>query len=61
MSEVVLIVNENCQFAAVLEETREQGIIQGEGSIREGNPQTRLRYIPKETPVKIGKKFLQVA
>lgn len=56
MSEVVLIVNENCQFAAVLEETREQGIIQGEGSIREGNPQTRLRYIPKETPVKIGEK-----
>lgn len=56
MSEVILIVNENCQFAAVLEETREQGIIQGEGSIREGNPQTRMRYIPKETPVKIGEK-----
>ncbi|MES2309641.1 MAG: rod shape-determining protein MreC [Verrucomicrobiota bacterium] len=56
MSEVILIVNENCQFAAQLEECREQGIIQGEGSVREGNPQTRMRYIPKETPVKIGEK-----
>jgi rod shape-determining protein MreC len=56
MSEVILIVNENCQFAAQLDECREQGIIQGEGSVREGNPQTRMRYIPKETPVKIGEK-----
>ncbi len=54
MSEVILILNENCQFAAQLEECREQGIIQGEGSVREGTPQTRMRYIPKETPVKIG-------
>ena len=57
MSEVILIVNENCQFAAQLEDCREQGIIQGEGSIREGNPQTRMRYIPKETPVKTGEKI----
>lgn len=56
MSEVILIVNENCQFAAQLEDCREQGVIQGEGSVREGNPQTRMRYIPKETPVKIGEK-----
>ena len=56
LTEVTLLVNENCRITAKLEESRQQGILVGEGSVREGSPRTRLLFIPREASLVLGEK-----
>ncbi len=55
-TEVILIANENCRLSARLEKCREQGVIVGEGSVREGEPRTRMLFVPKEAAVELGER-----
>lgn len=56
ISEVILMVNENCKISATLESTREQGIVEGETSVWEGAPRAKMTFIPRSAQPGVGER-----
>jgi len=54
VSDVILLVNENCSISATLDGTHDQGIVQGQGNFEENKPQVKVKYLPKNSTVAVG-------
>jgi rod shape-determining protein MreC len=54
VTDVILMVNQNCSISAVVEGTHDQGIVQGEGNFDEGKPRVKVNYLPKDSQVTVG-------
>jgi rod shape-determining protein MreC len=51
VTDVILMVNENCSISATIEGTKDQGIVQGQGNFEEGKPRVKVTYLPKDSQV----------
>ena len=65
VTDVILMVNENCSISATIENqatpgapaatgTHDQGIVQGQGNFEEGKPLVKIRYLPKDSQIAEG-------
>ena len=54
VTDVILLVNENCSISATVEGTKEQGIVQGDGNFEEGKPRVQVKYLPQNSTVADG-------
>jgi rod shape-determining protein MreC len=51
VTDIILMVNENCSVSATVEGTHDQGIVKGQGNFEEGNARVMMDYLPKESQV----------
>jgi len=51
VTDVILLVNENCSISATIEDTHDQGIVQGQGNFDEAKPRVLINYLPKNSQV----------
>jgi rod shape-determining protein MreC len=56
-TEVILMVDENCKIAATVETSGNQGIVVGEGTLENGRPRARMRFIPKNADLAVGERI----
>jgi len=54
VTDVILLVNQNCNISATIDGTKDQGIVQGQGNFEEGKPQVKVNYLPKTSLVAVG-------
>jgi len=54
VTDVILLVNENCSISATLDGTHDQGIVQGQGNFDESKARVKVKYLPKESQVAVG-------
>ncbi len=54
VTDVILMVSQNCSISATVEGTHDQGIVQGQGNFEEGKPQVKVNYLPKASQVGVG-------
>jgi len=55
VTDVILLVNQNCSISATIEGTHDQGIVtKGEGNFEENKPRVEVKYLPKDSQVSIG-------
>ncbi len=54
VTDVILMVNENCRIPANVEGTKDQAIVKGQGNFEEGKPRVLVDYLPKESQVAPG-------
>jgi rod shape-determining protein MreC len=54
VTDVILMVNQNCSISATVEGTHDQGIVKGQGNFEEGKPRVMVDYLPKESQVAPG-------
>ncbi len=54
VTDVILLVNENCSISATVEGTRDQGIVKGQGNFEEGKPRVMVHYLSKDSTVAPG-------
>jgi len=57
-STVLLVSDENCKVAAMIEGAREQGIVRGERTSTNSQPEISLNFLPKTAKLKPGQKVL---
>jgi rod shape-determining protein MreC len=53
VTDVILLVNENCSISATIENTHDQGIVQGQGNFDEVKPRVLINYLPKNSQVAV--------
>lgn len=51
VTDVILLVNENCNISATIENTKDQGIVQGQGNFDEVKPRVLVNYLPRNSQV----------
>jgi rod shape-determining protein MreC len=54
VTDVILMVNQNCSISATVDGTHDQGIVKGQGNFEEGKPRVIVDYLPKESQVAPG-------
>ncbi len=54
VTDVILLVNQNCSISATVDGTHDQGIVQGQGNFEEGKPRVKVNYLPKTSLVAVG-------
>ncbi len=54
VTDVILMVNENCRIPAVVDGTHDQAIVKGQGNYEEGKPRVLVDYLPKESQIAPG-------
>jgi rod shape-determining protein MreC len=54
VTDVILMVNQNCSISATVEGTHDQGIVKGQGNFEEGEPRVMVDYLPKGSQVAPG-------
>ena len=54
VTDVILMVNENCRIPALVEGTHDQAIVKGQGNFEEGKARVLVDYLPKESQVAPG-------
>jgi rod shape-determining protein MreC len=54
VTDVILMVNQNCSISATVDGTHDQGIVKGQGNFEEGKPRVLVDYLPKESQVAPG-------
>ena len=54
VTDVILLVNENCRVPAVVSGTTDQGIVTGQGNFDTGRPRVKVTYLPKDSSVAVG-------
>ncbi len=54
ITDVILMVNQNCSISATVDGTHDQGIVKGQGNFEEGKPRVLVDYLPKESQVAPG-------
>ena len=57
ISSVLLVSDENCKIAAMIEGAREQGIVRGERTSTSSQPEMSLTLLPKNTKLGTGQKI----
>lgn len=58
VTEVILMINQNCKVSGMVENSREQGILVGDGNADSGRPRTRLTYVSRNAQVGVGERVL---
>lgn len=53
VTDVILLVNENCNISATIENTHDQGIVQGQGNFNDVKPRVLINYLPKNSQVAV--------
>ena len=53
VTDVILLVNKNCNISATVEGTRDQGIVMGQGNFDEVKPRVLINYLPKDSQVAV--------
>ena len=53
VTDVILLVNQNCSISATVENSHDQGIVKGQGNFEEGNPRVMVDYLPKDSQIKV--------
>jgi rod shape-determining protein MreC len=51
VTDVILLVNKNCNISATIEDTHDQGIVQGQGNFEDVKPRVLINYLPKNSQV----------
>ena len=54
VTDVILMVNQNCSISATVDGTHDQGIVKGQGNFEEGKPRVKVNYLPKTSQVAVG-------
>ena len=54
VTDVILMVNQNCSISANIEGSHDQGIVKGQGNFEEGEPRVMVDYLPKTSQVAPG-------
>lgn len=54
VTDVILMVNENCAITATVQGTHDNGIVKGQGNFEEGNQRVMMEYLPKDSQVAPG-------
>ena len=54
VTDVILMVNQNCSISATVDGTHDQGIVKGQGNFEEGKPRVMVEYLPKDSQVAVG-------
>ena len=54
VTDVILLVNQNCSISATIENSHDQGIVKGQGNFEEGTPRVMVDYLPKDSQVAAG-------
>jgi rod shape-determining protein MreC len=54
VTDVILMVNQNCSISATVDGTHDQGIVKGQGNFEEGKPRVIVEYLPKTSQVAPG-------
>lgn len=54
VTDVILMVNQNCSISATVEGTHDQGIVKGQGNFEEGKTRVMVEYLPKTSAVAPG-------
>jgi rod shape-determining protein MreC len=54
VTDVILMVNQNCSITATVEGTQDQGIVKGQGNFEEGSQKVMMEYLPKNSKVAPG-------
>jgi rod shape-determining protein MreC len=54
VTDVILLVNQNCSISATIENSHDQGIVKGQGNFEEGTPRVMVDYLPKDSLVAAG-------
>ncbi len=54
VTDVILMVNENCAITATVQGTRDNGIVKGQGNYEEGSQRVLMQYLPKDSQVAAG-------
>ena len=54
VTDVILMVNQNCSISATVQGTHDQGIVKGQGNFEEGKPRVMVDYLPKDSQVAPG-------
>jgi rod shape-determining protein MreC len=53
VTDVILLVNVNCSISATIENTKDQGIVEGQGNYDEVKPRVLINYLPKNSQVAV--------
>lgn len=56
VTEVILMIDENCKISGSIEGTHEQGIVVGEGNIQEGKPKARMKFLARNANLAVGER-----
>jgi rod shape-determining protein MreC len=54
VTDVILMVDQNCKISATVDGTHDQGIVVGQGNSEEGKPLVKVTYLPKNSQVAVG-------
>ena len=53
VTDVILLVNQNCSISATIEDSHDQGIVKGQGNFEQGDPRVLVDYLPKDSKIKV--------
>ncbi|MDE1171391.1 MAG: rod shape-determining protein MreC [Verrucomicrobium sp.] len=56
MTEVILMINQNCKISATVENSHNQGVVVGMGAPAEGSPRVRMDFLPRSAQLAIGER-----
>lgn len=54
ITEVILLVDENCKIAATIQGSNAQGIVVGDSNYQEGRPRARMKFIDRNANIAVG-------
>jgi rod shape-determining protein MreC len=54
VTDVILMVDQNCKISATVDGKHDQGIVVGQGNSEEGRPLVKVTYLPKNSQVAVG-------
>jgi rod shape-determining protein MreC len=54
VTDVILMVNQNCKISATVDGTHDQGIVVGQDNSEEGKPRVKVEYLPKDSQIAVG-------
>jgi rod shape-determining protein MreC len=54
VTDVILMVNQNCSISATVDGTHDQGIVQGQGNFEDAKPRVLVSYLPKDSQITVG-------
>jgi rod shape-determining protein MreC len=54
ITEVILLVDENCKIAAAVQGSNVQGIVVGDSNYQEGRPRARMKFIDRNASISVG-------
>jgi rod shape-determining protein MreC len=58
VTEVILLINENCKISGTAETSRDQGIVMGQGALTPSHITTRMKFLPRNATIASGERVL---